>query len=180
MELLNVIKRIAVDAVQAEQPTRLFCGVVTSTDPIKVKISYNIEIPHEAIIVSEKIARRICIGDTLLLMCQEGGQDFFAIDRITYLHDEMDTYDDTYYFGIDKEEITSDRNLSRKGSHMLLNDIMSYEPNYNIKDCQFSIGTFIDDRGVLFKEYPYYIPFGRYEISEELINQLIFGDKVIA
>jgi hypothetical protein len=53
--LLDIMKRAAIDANEASQPTDLRFGMVTSTSPLKVTVTNQMVIPESLLIVPEKL-----------------------------------------------------------------------------------------------------------------------------
>lgn len=54
-DLLRAIKQISVDAVEAGKPADIRYGVVTSVEPLKVRVSATFILPESALIVPEHI-----------------------------------------------------------------------------------------------------------------------------
>ncbi len=55
MELLNLIKRAAVEAVEASDPMRVWIGKVTSEKPLKIRIDQQTELTEDFLILSRDV-----------------------------------------------------------------------------------------------------------------------------
>lgn len=99
--LLDVVKIAAKQARDAEQPTDLRIGTVTSAKPLKVQISTQLTIPSSLLVVPEhltdheieveinggakqkmKVYNALKKNDKVALLRKDGGQQFLIIDRI--------------------------------------------------------------------------------------------------
>lgn len=100
-DLLNTIKRIAVDAVKSAKPSELRYGVVTSITPLKIRVSATFILPEAAIIVPEHLkyipgepdpmtgitpvivadGNGLKMNDKVILMREQGGSKYIVIGR---------------------------------------------------------------------------------------------------
>lgn len=98
--LLEVVKIAAKQAGEAEQPTDLRFGTVTSVKPLKVQISTQLTIPSSLLVVPKhltdyevdveisglkqkiKVYNALTKNDKVALLRKAGGQQFFILDRI--------------------------------------------------------------------------------------------------
>lgn len=53
--LVQLIKRIAVDAVRASKPSDYVTGVVTGTSPLKIKVSQTLELEDDFLLLSRSV-----------------------------------------------------------------------------------------------------------------------------
>lgn len=100
-DLLKAIKQISVDAVQAGKPTDIRYGVVTSAEPLRVRVSATFILPETVIIVPEHIkyvqgvtdpitgitpivlseGSGLSEGDKVILIREQGGGKYIVIGR---------------------------------------------------------------------------------------------------
>lgn len=98
--LVQLIKRIAVEAVLASKPCDYTIGTVTSASPLKIKVSQTLELEedflhlarsvtdYETEITSNHTHKKIVIhsalkkGEKVLMIRKAGGQDYIVIDRV--------------------------------------------------------------------------------------------------
>lgn len=98
--LIQLIKRVAMDAVDNHQMCDLRYGKVVSVSPLKVKITNQLTIPSSVLVVPEHLTDRdvsvtidgevktimvhntLNIGDNVALLRKQGGQSYFILDRI--------------------------------------------------------------------------------------------------
>lgn len=83
--LVELVKQAALDAVSAAHPTQVVFGKVTALDPLEVRIHQHLLLTREFLVLSENIRTKAAqgtlhAGDTLLLLQQQGGQSFLALD----------------------------------------------------------------------------------------------------
>lgn len=86
-DLIKVVKKIAVDAVQSEKPTSITLGQIDSLDTLKIKLNQNISIGTKFLKIGSVFKNlldedKVNIGDTVIMINQEGGQVFFIMDVI--------------------------------------------------------------------------------------------------
>ena len=98
--LVQLIKQIAVDAVNAGKPCDYRTGIVTQENPLHIKISkslvleedflhlarnvtdYEVEIILDGTVKKCKIKNGLRKGEKVLMMRKAGGQEFAVIDRV--------------------------------------------------------------------------------------------------
>lgn len=83
--LVELVKQAALDAVSAAHPTQVVFGKVTALDPLEVRIHQQLLLTREFLVLSENIRTKAAqgtlhAGNTLLLLQQQGGQSFLALD----------------------------------------------------------------------------------------------------
>ncbi len=81
--LIQLIKKIAMEAVNASKPCDYRIGTVASEKPLKVKVSNNIMLDmnflHLTAAVTEKPLKK---GDKVLMFRKQGGNEYMLIDRV--------------------------------------------------------------------------------------------------
>ena len=99
-DLVKLIKKAAVDAVNASKPANMLFGTVISTSPLKIKVDQKLTLGKAQLVLSENLTNRsvsILIdgvqqtatirnalkkGDEVIMMQLSGGQKYIVIDRI--------------------------------------------------------------------------------------------------
>lgn len=99
-DFLNVIKKAALDAVNASKPCDYCFGKVTSTSPLKISIEQKMTLGSAQLILTRNVTdfrtwmtsnaekRQITIhnalqvGEEVVLLKQKGGQRYLVIDRV--------------------------------------------------------------------------------------------------
>ena len=99
--MVQLIKRIAMEAVEAAKPCDYRVGIVTSVNPLKIKVSQNIELEEEFI----HLSRNVTDFKTKITM------DAKEVFHTTH------TYPSTTW--IDEQEITI-HNALKKGEKVLM------------------------------------------------------------
>lgn len=80
-ELLDIIKKAAVDAVNASKPANICTGVVVSASPLKIQLEQRLTLTQDFLLVCDK-ASGIASGDVVLLIRAAGGQRYAVIDKV--------------------------------------------------------------------------------------------------
>lgn len=81
-DLIYLIKKIAVEAVERNKPSTWLYGNVTSVTPLTTKLKENLNIDEDFIEFGSFKKENIEIGDKLILLQQAGGQLFLCLDII--------------------------------------------------------------------------------------------------
>ena len=82
-DLLIVIKKAALDAIEATQPSDFCFGSVISDSPLKIKIEQKLTLGSAQLILTERVHKTypLVVGDEVVLLKQKGGQKYLVIDR---------------------------------------------------------------------------------------------------
>lgn len=96
----QLIKQIAMDAVRASKPCDYEVGTVTKTSPLTIKKSNDLEIDEEFLHLSRavtdyevvheinnikqkyKVLNALEIGEKVLMIRKNGGQEYMIVDRV--------------------------------------------------------------------------------------------------
>ncbi|MGG4209611.1 DUF2577 family protein [Bacillus safensis] len=88
MKLSEAIKRLAVDAVDAQSPTELILGDVVSVSPLSVRLNENdkLIIPEDLLMwptrLDEDEDDALEEGDSVMILAMTGGQMFYILDKV--------------------------------------------------------------------------------------------------
>lgn len=88
MKLSEAIKRLAVDAVDAQSPTELILGDVVSVSPLSVRLNENdkLIIPEDLLMwptrLDEDEDDALEEGDSVMVLAMTGGQIFYILDKV--------------------------------------------------------------------------------------------------
>ena len=98
-DLLNIIKKAAMDAVNVSQPCDFCFGKVVSTDPLKISIEQKLTLTLAQLILTRNVTdfktkvsvngeqKEVTIhneletGDEVILVKKKGGQKYLVLDR---------------------------------------------------------------------------------------------------
>jgi len=95
-DLLSTVKQAAMAAIAASNPVTMMYGVVTNTNPLEVNVDQRFTLPADFLVVPESLTENklviggstyivregLKVGDKLLLLRVQGGQQFIIIDRV--------------------------------------------------------------------------------------------------
>jgi len=93
MNLIDLIKSVAVKAVEATNPVHVLFGTVTSENPLEIEIHQKLKLTEEFLVITERVTRyevdnNISIrtglkkGDKVALLRVQGGQQFVVLDKV--------------------------------------------------------------------------------------------------
>ena len=99
-DLVTLIKRAALDAVKAQNPSGVYFGRVISSNPLEIRLSQKIDLDKDMLILPQNLtdyeaditiegSRRSCTihnalkkGDIVVMIRVQGGQRYLVIDRV--------------------------------------------------------------------------------------------------
>lgn len=96
-DLLEIIKKTALRAVEASKPCDYCFGRVTSTNPLKISVEQKITLTSAQLIVTRNVTNfkaettegvevtiqnSLKVGEHVILLRQKGGQKFLILDRV--------------------------------------------------------------------------------------------------
>lgn len=80
--LIQIIKKAAIEAVEASNPTKVLYGTVMDTSP-SIKVEQKFTIPKEFIVLTKRIAEEgLEVGDNVILLQEQGGQKYIVLDKV--------------------------------------------------------------------------------------------------
>lgn len=100
--LVKLIKKTAVEAVEAAKPVNLCFGTVESVSPLKINVEQKMILGSAQLILSENVTdykiklamdpagqdvrevtimNGLAVGEKVILARQQGGQKYFVLDR---------------------------------------------------------------------------------------------------
>ncbi|WP_431818804.1 DUF2577 family protein [Bacillus pumilus] len=88
MKLSEAIKRLAVNAVDAQSPTELILGDVVSVSPLSIRLNENdkLIIPEDLLIWPARLDEgeddELEEGDSVMILAMTGGQTFYILDKV--------------------------------------------------------------------------------------------------
>lgn len=80
-KLTALIKKIAVEAIQASKPTTILFGDVTSVSPLRIRINQLLELSPATLIQTTAVKDKLAVGDEVILIRQQGGQKYLVLDK---------------------------------------------------------------------------------------------------
>jgi hypothetical protein len=79
--LVELIKRAAVEAVNESKPTAVLFGKVSSLAPLKINIDQKL-ILGETQLVNTSLLNSLVVGDEVILLQFQGGQKFMVLEKV--------------------------------------------------------------------------------------------------
>lgn len=99
-DLVKIIKKAAVDAVNASKPANIVFGKVVSKSPLKIKVDQKLILGKAQVVLSNNVTdyrlsvtindekksvtvhKALDVGEEVIMMQVSGGQKYIIIDRI--------------------------------------------------------------------------------------------------
>ena len=99
-DLLQIIKKAAIEAVEASNPAKFMYGTVTAVSPLAIKIDQRFTVTEEFLILTKNVAKyeavlfldgvqrdvlvdnSLKVGDKVMLLREQGGQKYVVIDKV--------------------------------------------------------------------------------------------------
>ena len=81
-DILKLMKKIAIDAVNSQKPTDIVYGTVVSTSPLKVQIDQKLILEEVHLKLTQVVKDYGLIqGDKVTMIRASGGQQYLIIDK---------------------------------------------------------------------------------------------------
>ena len=95
-ELVETLKRAAVEAMEATKPVNVYFGEVISSSPLKINVEQKMILSEKQLILSRNVTNfktklssgditvynGLVAGDEVIILRQQEGQKFIVLDRI--------------------------------------------------------------------------------------------------
>ncbi|WP_025950465.1 DUF2577 domain-containing protein [Geobacillus thermocatenulatus] len=83
MSLVDLIKNVAVKAVEATNPVDVLFGTVVSESPLEVQIHQKLKLTEEFLVITERVTQaNLKRADKVVLLRVQGGQQFIVLDKV--------------------------------------------------------------------------------------------------
>ncbi len=82
--LIGIIKKVAVEAVEASNPVAVLFGSVVSTSPLKINVEQRLVVTKEFIRLTNSVTgeNELKANDNVVLLRTQGGQQYIVIDKL--------------------------------------------------------------------------------------------------
>lgn len=80
--LIQLIKRIALEAVTASKPCDILIGNVKSVSPLNIAISQKMVLDEDFLTVSDAAKEKVKKDAAVIMIRRSGGQQFVVIDTV--------------------------------------------------------------------------------------------------
>lgn len=82
--LIESIKKAALDAVENSKPCAVMFGKVTSVSPMKINVEQKMTLTSAQLILTSNVTGQnsLIVGDTVVLLRMQGGQKYVVWDRV--------------------------------------------------------------------------------------------------
>lgn len=82
-ELLKIVKKAAVDAVNAEKPAAVCFGRVASALPLSISVEQKMTLGAAQLILTNTVKEsELSAGDSVCLLRMQGGQKYVVVDKL--------------------------------------------------------------------------------------------------
>ena len=79
--LIPLLKRIALEAVEASKPTVVLFGTVNSINPLSIYLEQKRTITKAFLVVTDKV-KNLVVGDKVVMIRMQGGQKYIIMDKV--------------------------------------------------------------------------------------------------
>lgn len=80
---LKIVKKAAVDAVNAEKPVAVCFGRVVGTSPLKISVEQKMALGAAQLILTNTVKENaLFAGDSVCLLRMQGGQKYVVVDKL--------------------------------------------------------------------------------------------------
>ena len=105
-EFIQLVKKAAVEAVEATKPVKVYFGIVVQVKPLQVQVEQKLTVGESHLVLAQSLAahrlsitgkrlsdntgigeleitiqNRLAVGDRVLLIRKQGGQDYVVVDK---------------------------------------------------------------------------------------------------
>lgn len=80
--LVQLIKKIAMDAVTTSRPCNICLGKVVDTNPVKILINQKLELDDDFLIISDTVKDKIKKDISVILIRGSGGEYYYLMDTV--------------------------------------------------------------------------------------------------
>jgi hypothetical protein len=98
-DLLNLIKKASIDAVNASKPTKVVYGTVKSSSPLKINVEQKLNLTDAQLVLTKNVTDHVItitidgiekqitmhnalkVGDEVVMIQNQGGQEYIILDR---------------------------------------------------------------------------------------------------
>lgn len=86
-DFIRIVKKAALDAVNASQPTDFCVGKVASLKPLKISVDQKLTLKKTQLIATETVMTTspLEVGDMVVLLQKQGGQKYLIMDKVVSL-----------------------------------------------------------------------------------------------
>lgn len=78
--LITLLKRMAIEAVEASKPTVVLFGTVNNIAPLAIYLEQKRTVTQSFLVITDK-AKDLVVGDVVVMIRMQGGQKYIIIDK---------------------------------------------------------------------------------------------------
>lgn len=83
-ELVETLKKAAIEAVEAKKPVSIYFGEVVSDNPLKINVEQKMVLSDKQLILTGTILEKgLVVDENVILVRMQGGQKFIVMDTLT-------------------------------------------------------------------------------------------------
>ena len=81
-DLLTIIKKAAVEAVEASHPSDFCFGKVISKKPLKISVEQKMVLSSAQLVLTRTVQNDLSVNEKVVLLKKKGGQKYLVLDRV--------------------------------------------------------------------------------------------------
>ncbi len=78
-KFLQLVKKAAVDAIEARKPCDVMFAKVESTEPVTVRLENSLLLPDDLLVFVDDVNRKLSVGCRVILLRKSGGQQYVVL-----------------------------------------------------------------------------------------------------
>ncbi len=78
-KFLQLVKKAAIDAIEARKPCDVMFATVESTQPVVVKLENALPLPDELLVFIDDVKQKLSVGCRVILLRKSGGQKYVVL-----------------------------------------------------------------------------------------------------
>lgn len=80
--MIELIKKAAVEAVAASKPVAIVFGKVISAAPLKIQVDQRLTLDGDFLVLTQTVSGTLAPGDRVLMLMAQGGQSYVVLDKV--------------------------------------------------------------------------------------------------
>lgn len=78
-KFLQLVKKAAVEAIEARKPCDVMFAKVESTEPVSVRLENTLLLPEKLLVFVDDASRKLSVGCRVILLRKSGGQQYVVL-----------------------------------------------------------------------------------------------------
>lgn len=80
--MIETIKKVAMDAFEASSPVKVVFGTVLSASPLKIKVEQKLTLGASNLVITKTADGALASGNKVVMIRMQGGQQYIIVDKV--------------------------------------------------------------------------------------------------